>query len=78
MRQQTVETAEADLHHRILKIVLLKGLGHYNRRRYHESLQNLTPADVYFGRGQAIPKQRERINRKPIETRRYLHRKSTV
>ena len=27
---------------------------HYNHRRYDESLDNLTPADVYFGRGQAI------------------------
>ena len=51
---------------------------HYNHRRYHESLQNLTPADVYFGRGQTILKKRERIKRKTIETRRLLHRKSAA
>ncbi|WP_300075009.1 IS3 family transposase, partial [uncultured Ruegeria sp.] len=51
---------------------------HYNHRRYHESLQNLTPADVYFGRGQTILKQRERIKRKTIETRRLLHRRSAA
>jgi transposase InsO family protein len=43
---------------------------HYNHQRYHESIHNLTPADVYLGRGQAILKQRERIKRKTIETRR--------
>ena len=48
---------------------------HYNHHRYHESINNLTPADVYFGRGQAILKQRERIKRKTIETRRLHHRK---
>ena len=51
---------------------------HYNNRRYHESLQNLTPADVYFGHGQTILKRRERIKRKTIETRRLLHRKSAA
>ncbi|MGB8465938.1 MAG: IS3 family transposase, partial [Terrimicrobiaceae bacterium] len=42
----------------------------YNHVRYHESLDNLTPADVYFGRGQTILLQRERIKRKTIEQRR--------
>ena len=47
---------------------------HYNHRRYHESLNNLTPADVYFGRGQTILLERERIKRKTIEHRRLQHR----
>ena len=51
---------------------------HYNHRRYHESLQNLTPADVYFGRGKTILQQRERIKRTTIEARRLLHRKSAA
>jgi len=48
---------------------------HYNHKRYHESINNLTPADVYFGRGQAILNQRERIKQKTIKTRRLQHRK---
>jgi transposase InsO family protein len=51
---------------------------HYNHRRYHESINNLTPADVYFGRGQAILSQRERIKRKTFENRRLHHRKSAA
>ena len=34
------------------------------------SLDNLTPADVYFGRGQAILNQREDIKRQTIQNRR--------
>jgi putative transposase len=51
---------------------------HYNHHRYHESLGNLTPADVYFGRGQTILLQRERIKRKTIELRRLQHRKAVA
>ena len=40
---------------------------HYNHRRYHESLNNLAPADVYFGRGAKILRERERIKRITIE-----------
>lgn len=46
---------------------------HYNHRRHHESLDNLTPADVYFGRGQRILDMRKEIKRKTIETRRRRH-----
>jgi putative transposase len=48
---------------------------HYNHQRYHESLNNVTPADTYFGRAPAIIKQRERIKRQTIEHRRLQHRK---
>ncbi len=51
---------------------------HYNHHRYHESLSNLTPADVYFGRKNEILKRRERIKQKTIETRRLQHRKQAA
>jgi transposase InsO family protein/transposase-like protein len=46
----------------------------YNHHRYHESIDNLTPADVYFGRGQTILAERERIKRQTIADRRLQHR----
>jgi transposase InsO family protein len=53
-------------------------VGYYNYRRYHESLNNLTPADVYVGRGQTILLERERIKRKTIEQRRLQHAKTAA
>lgn len=51
---------------------------HYNHERYHESLKNVTPADVYFGRAQSILKRRERIKEKTIEHRRLQYRKAVA
>ena len=48
-------------------------VAHYNHTRYHESLDNLTPADVYFGRAEAILLERERIKRQTIANRRLQH-----
>ena len=43
---------------------------YYNHARAHESLSNLAPADVYFGRGEAILLERERIKRQTLASRR--------
>lgn len=51
---------------------------HYNHRRYHESIGNLTPADVYLGRGAAILERRDAIKRKSIEHRRLLHQQASA
>jgi transposase InsO family protein len=57
-----------DLEQRIAAFVT-----HYNHDRYHESLENLTPANVYFGRGQTILDERNRIKRQTIANRRLQH-----
>ena len=61
-----------------LKMQIDKFIDHYNHHRYHESLQNLTPADVYFGRGDQILQQRERIKQNTINERRLQYRKQAA
>lgn len=61
-----------------LKAQIDNFVDHYNHRRYHESLKNLKPADVYFGRGQTILRTRERIKRKTFEQRRLQHEKQAA
>ena len=43
---------------------------YYNNQRYHEALNNVTPADVYYGRDQKIFKKRENIKKKTMQLRR--------
>jgi transposase InsO family protein len=56
-----------------LKIALQQFVSYYNHERYHESLNNLTPADVFYGRGQEILEQREKIKRATLAMRRKMH-----
>jgi transposase InsO family protein len=45
---------------------------YYNNARYHEALNNLTPADVYYGRGREILTRRDRIKKNTmLQRRRY-------
>jgi hypothetical protein len=52
---------------------LTEFVGHYNLRRYHQSLNNLTPADLYFGRGETILTRSSNIKRQTLAQRRRLH-----
>ena len=51
---------------------------YYNNHRYHESLNNVTPADVYFGRDKAILREREKIKKQTIRQRRLQHQKQAA
>ena len=58
-----------------LRARIAEFVDYYNNRRYHESLGNITPADVYFGRAKEIKMQRQEIKMKTIKERRKMNRK---
>jgi putative transposase len=57
----------------VLKARIEAYVTHCNYSRLHESLNNLTLADVYYGRGDAILEERRRIKRITIANRRLQH-----
>jgi len=56
-----------------LKARIGEFVNYYNTERYHESLDNLTPEDVYTGRGQTVLSRRRTIKQETIEQRRRLY-----
>lgn len=75
-------------YHRSMKIVLMqdnyftpqqleaeiaKWVHYYNNERYHESLNNLTPSDVYHGRAEQKLKERADIKQKTMMERRRIY-----
>jgi putative transposase len=46
---------------------------YYNNQRYHESLENVTPADVYFGRAKEIIKKRNKLKEQSLALRRQQY-----
>jgi len=57
-----------------LKFVLASLLITTTQEGYYESLNNLTPEDVFLARGSAILEKRNKINLKTMAKRKLLHR----
>jgi transposase InsO family protein len=56
-----------------LTAALSRFVHYYNHERYHESLDNVTPADVYLGKREQILKKREKIKQQTLKQRRQRH-----
>ena len=52
-------------------------VAYYNNERYHESLSNVTPSDVYFGREEKFLQKRKQTKLRTTQKRRqeYLQQK---
>ena len=63
-----------------LKDQIAEFVEYYNNHRYHESLNNVTPADVYYGRDQEIFARREDIKQRTLLKRKldYEVQKTTL
>ena len=57
-----------------LEKAIAQWVEYYNERRFHESLDNLTPRDVYLGLSDQIKKIREITKQKSIKNRIYKNK----
>jgi putative transposase len=51
---------------------------YYNNQRYHESLDNLIPADVYHGRRREVLSKRDEIKKRTLKLRKIQNLKKSV
>ncbi|MBW2629230.1 MAG: transposase, partial [Deltaproteobacteria bacterium] len=49
-------------------------VSYYNHRRYHESLDNCTPADVYYGRHHVVLSERDKTKQLTMQRRKKEYR----
>jgi putative transposase len=62
----------AELEEAIASFVL-----YYKHQRYHEALDNVTPAPMYFGRYTEVITQREKIKQQTLQQRREQYLQAT-
>ena len=48
-------------------------VNYYNYHRYHEALDNVTPADVYYGRREEILARREEVKQQTLVARKMAN-----
>ena len=58
-----------------MKLQIENFVEYYNIERYHESLNNVTPADVYTGRNVRIIEERQRIKERTMKLRKLNYKK---
>lgn len=62
-----------------LEVEIDRFINYYNNERYHESINNLIPKDVYNGKSREILTRRDRIKRRTLEMRkRYNLRNKSI
>jgi len=61
-----------------LERAITQFVDYYNNNRYHESLKNLTPCAVYFGKGDKILKKRAELKAYSLKERRKFFKKQSI
>lgn len=51
-------------------------VNHYNNERYHEALDNITPADMFYGRKEEIMDRRALIKQHTLQRRKEENQKA--